>query len=195
LLGIADRMAGEEVACPRCGQRVLTPAHRRPPEPAILSNGPPPLPRKSIFPELPVVLDPPEPGLRIGLPASEPRSRPEPVRKPWQARLVAVFLIFGGIWAFVHVIGFIVISKAVCCFWPGMLAELVWALAAIVRGGQLLIARGRPRVPAIVVMLQVFTCGAFDLGNTLLGVLNVLLVCSPAARRYYRNEWGETDAV
>jgi hypothetical protein len=186
-------MAGEEVVCPRCAQRVLTPARRRPPEPALPADGPPPLPRKSIFPEFPVVLDPPEPGLRVGLPA--PDALREPVRKPWQARLVALFLIGGGVWAFVHVIGFIVISKAACCFWPGMLAELPWAVAAIVRGGQLLVARGRPRVPAIVVMLQVFACGAFDLGNTLLGCLNVLLACAPAARRYYRNEWGEADAM
>jgi hypothetical protein len=76
-----------------------------------------------------------------------------------------------------------------------MLPELPWGVAAVVRGGQLLFARGRPRVPAVVVMLQVFTCGAFDLGNTLLGVLNVLFVCSPAARRYYRNEWGEADGM
>jgi len=41
----------------------------------------------------------------------------------------------------------------------------------------------------------VFACGAFDLGNTLLGFLNVLLLCAPAARRYYRNEWGAADDV
>src|SRR3954447_18885184 len=39
LLGLADRMAGEEVACPRCGQRVLAPAQRRPPEPALPGDG------------------------------------------------------------------------------------------------------------------------------------------------------------
>jgi hypothetical protein len=188
-------MAGEEVACPRCGQRVLAPAQRRPPEPALPGDGPPPLPRKSIFPEFPVVLDPPEPGVRVGLPVPDPPPERVRIRKPWQARLVALFLIAGGVWAFVHVIGFLVISKAVCCFWPGMMPELPWGVAAVVRGGQLLVARGRPRVPAVVVILQVFTCGAFDLVNTLVGVLNVLLVCSPAARRYYRNEWGEADAV
>jgi hypothetical protein len=188
-------MAGEEVTCRRCGQRVLTPAHRRPPEPAVAADGPPPLPRRSIFPEFPVVLEPPEAGVRIGLPAADPPAERAPAKKPWQARVVALLLIVGGVWAFVHVIGFIVISKVVCCFWPGMIAELPWAVAAIVRRGQLLLARGRPRAPAIVVTLQVFTCGAFDLGNTLLGFLNVLLVCAPVACRYYRNEWGETDVV
>jgi hypothetical protein len=142
-----------------------------------------------------VALDPPEPGLRVGLFVPDPPAEQTPVHKPWQARLVALFLIAGGVWAFVHVIGFAIYSKALCCFWPGMLAELPWGVAAMVRGGHLLVARGRPRVPAIVVMLQVLTCGAFDLVNTLVGILNVLLICAPSARRYYRNEWGEADAV
>jgi hypothetical protein len=64
-------MAGEQVTWPRCGQRVLTPAHRQLPEPALPSDGPSPVPRKSVFPDLPVVLDPPEPGLRVSLLASE----------------------------------------------------------------------------------------------------------------------------
>jgi hypothetical protein len=132
--------------------------------------------------------------VRIGLPLADPPPAPTPVSRPWQARLVAQFLIAGGLWAFVHVIGFLVLSKAVCCFWPGMLPELPWGVAAVARGGQLLVARDRPRVPAVVVGLQLLTCGAFDLVNTLLGVLNVLLICSPAARRYYRNEWGEVEA-
>lgn len=153
-------MAGEEVACPRCGQRVLAPAHRRPTEPGIPADGPPPLPRKSIFPEFPVVLDPPEPGLRVGLPATEPRPERLPVRAPWQARLVAFFLIAGGLWAFVHVIGLAIWSKAACCFCPPLPAELVWAVVAVVRGGQLLFAGSRPRVPAGVVTLQVLACGA-----------------------------------
>ena len=184
-------MAGEEVTCPRCGQRVLTPAHRRPPERALPGDGPPPLPRKSIFPEFPVVLEPPEPGVRVGLPVADPPRECPPLKKPWQARLVALFLIAGGVWAFVHVIGFLVLSKAVCCFWPGMLPELPWGVAAVVRGGQLLFARDRPRAPAVVVGLQLLTCGAFDRVTTLLGVLNVLLICSPAGRAYYRNVWAE----
>jgi hypothetical protein len=187
-------MAGEEVACPRCGQRILTPAQRRPPEPALPADGPPPLPRKSIFPEFPVVLEPPDPGVRVGLPVADPPPERTPIQRPWQARFVAVFLILGGVWAFVHVIGFLLISNAACCLWPGMLAELPWGVTAIVRGCQLLFARGRPRAPAVVVGLQVLTCGAFDLVNTLLGVLNILLICSPAARAYYRTEWGDNEA-
>src|SRR5262245_56482675 len=188
-------MAGEEVACPRCGQRVLTPAQRRPPEPALSSEGPPPLPRKSIFPEFPVVLEPPEPGVRVGLPVVEPPPERTKITKPWQARIVAFLLIVGGIWAFIHVIGFLIISQAVCCFWPGMLPELPWGVVAIIRGAHLLFTRERPRVPAAIVSLQLLTCGAFDLVNTTLGVLNVLLISSPAGRAYYRNEWGETEAI
>jgi hypothetical protein len=190
LLGVADRMAGEAVACPRCGQRVLTPADRRPPEAAVPADGPPPLPRKSIFPEFPVVLEPPEAGLRVGVPVAEPKDPPAP--KPWQARLVASFLLVGGVWAFVHVVAFVVKLNGLCCLWPGMLLEAGWGVVALVRGAMLLFAGGRPRAPAIVVILQVLIgSGAFDLVNTLLGVLNVLLICAPASRRYYRSEWGE----
>jgi hypothetical protein len=184
-------MAGEEVVCPRCGQRVLTPADRRPPEPAVPPDGPPPLPRKSIFPEKPVVLEPPELEVRVGEPVREPKPPPPP--KPWQARLVGFFLLLGGVWAFVHLTLFVVKLNGLCCLWPGMILEVGWGVTALVRGAMLLFGGGRPRAPAVIVILQVLIgSAAFDLVNTLLGVINVLLVCAPASRRYYRNEWGET---
>jgi hypothetical protein len=185
-------MAGEEVACPRCGQRILTPAHRRSPEAALPSDGPPPLPRRSIFPDVPVVLEPPEGGLRVGEPVREPKPPAPP--KPWQARFVAAFLLLGGVWAFVHVITLVVKMNGLCCLWPGMLLELGWGVAALVRGSMLLFAGDRPRAPAVVVILQILIgSAAFDLVNAFLGVLNALLICAPASRRYYRNEWGEHD--
>jgi hypothetical protein len=186
-LGLADRMAGEEVACPRCGQRVLTPAERRSPEPALPADGPPPLPRKSIFPEFPVVLDPPEAGVRIGLPVADPRPDDQPTR-PFAAWLVALFLLAGGVWAWVHVVWLLIWSKGGCCVWPGLLGEVVWSVAALIRGFQLLTTSGRPRAPAIVVLGQVLLCGAFDLVNTTLGAINVLLICLPGTRAYYRAE-------
>jgi hypothetical protein len=187
-------MAGEEVACPRCGQRVLTPAHRRPPEPAGSADSPPPLPRRSNFPEFPVVLEPPEAGVRIGVPATEPEPKPEPIRKPWQARFVAFFLLVGGIWAFVHVSLFAFKTNALCCAWPGMALEIGWGVTALIRGAMLLFTRTRPRAPAVLLLLQVLIASAaFDLVNTLLGVFNVLFVCAPSSRRYYRNEWGVVE--
>jgi hypothetical protein len=185
---LADRKAGEEVGCPRCGQRILTPAARRTPEPALPSDGPPPLPRRSIFPDFPVVLDPPEPGVRVGLPVPDPRPDELPPPRPFKVRLVAVFLVLGGLWAWVHVIGLAVWSKGGCCFWPGMLAELVWGVAAVARGIQLLMTARRLRPPTILVLSQVLLSGAFDLVNTTLGVLSVLLICFPESRAYYRTE-------
>jgi hypothetical protein len=181
-------MAGEEVACPRCGQRILTPAAGRMVERALPANAPPPIPRRTNFPDTPVVLEPPEPGVRIGIPHDEQLT---PTSRPIATRLVAVLMIGGGVWAFVHVIGFTIRSGGLCCFWPLMFLELPWGIAAIVRGGQLLMTRGRPRVPAIIVCLQLLTCGGFDLVNTFLGVLNVLLICAPKSRGYFRNEWGD----
>src|SRR5215216_7016390 len=108
-------MAGEEVTCPRCGQRVLTPAHGRPAERALPAGGPPPLPRRSIFPDFPVLLDPPEGGLRVGVPVRAPKQPRMP--KPYTAVLVGLFLMLGGVWAFVHVIGLLVWSGGICCLW------------------------------------------------------------------------------
>jgi hypothetical protein len=137
-------------------------------------------------------LEPPEHGVRVGEPVLEPREPPPP--KPWQARFVAAFLLTGGMWAFVHVIVLSVKTGGVCCLWPGIILEVGWGVAALARGGILVAPRDRPRAPAVVVILQVLIgSGAFELVNTLLGVLNVLLVCAPASRRYYRNEWGEHD--
>ena len=39
----------------------------------------------------------------------------------------------------------------------------------------------------VAVLTQVLLSGAFDLVNTTLGVLNVLLICFPESRAYYRN--------
>jgi hypothetical protein len=149
------------------------------------------LPRRSIFPDFPVVLDPPEGGVRIGLRAPEARPDEAPVPRPFAARLVAVFLIAGGVWAFVNVIGFLVVSQGLCCLWLPMFLELPWGVAAVVRGGQLLFLPGRPRTPVIMVLLQMHLCFAFDVVNTLLGFFNLLMLCAPKARAYFRNEWGE----
>lgn len=184
-------MAGDQVDCPRCNQRILVPAGERMAERALSASAPPPLPRRSIFPDRPVVLEPPEPGVRVGeLIADEPDKQSRPIA----ARLVAVFLIGGGVWSVVHVIGFTIRTGGVCCFWPFMFLELPWGIAAIIRGGQMLVSKRRQRVPAIVVILQVLMCGCFDLINTCLGVLNVILICAPKSRAYFRNEWGEGNS-
>ena len=180
-------MAGEEVRCPRCGQRVLAPAQRRPPEPALPADAPPPPPRKSIFPDFPVILDPPEAGVRVGLSVREPHPDDLPPPRPFQATLVALFLVAGGVWAWVHVIGLVVWSKGGCCFWPPMLVELVWGVAAVVRGTHLLMTDRRPRPPTILVLTQALLSGALDLVSAGLGVLSVLLICLPEARGYYRD--------
>lgn len=188
LLGIADRMGGEVVDCPRCSQRILAPAADRPVERGLGANVPPPLPHRSIFPDFPVVLEPPAAGVRVGIPAESPEVK---VPKPIAVRLVGVFLLAGGVWSFIHVIGFTLRSGGLCCFWPMMFLELPWGIAASIRGGQMLATRSRPRVPAILVLLQVLSAGCFDLVNFALGFLNILLICAPGTRNYFRNEWGE----
>jgi len=125
----------------------------------------------------------------MGLPVPDPNPDDLPASpRPFQVRLVAFFLVLGGLWAWVHVIGLLVWSKGACCFCPGMPAEMVWGVAAMVRGVQLLLTRRRPRPPTILVLTQVLLSGALDLVNAMLGVLNVLLICFPESRAYYRNE-------
>ena len=75
-----------------------------------------------------------------------------------------------------------------------MILEIGWGVTALVRGAMLLFTRTRPRAPAVLLMLQILiSSAAFDLVNTLLGVFNVLFVCAPSSRQYYRNEWGVVD--
>jgi hypothetical protein len=135
-----------------------------------------------------MVLDPPEAGLRIGVAESEPV---EPIRRPFTARVVTVFLFFGGLWAVANPIVLAVVSKGLCCICFPMFLETIWGVAAVVRAVQILFSRGRPKAPVVLVLIQMYLGGALDLPNTVLGVLNLLMLCAPRSRAYFRNEWGE----
>jgi hypothetical protein len=186
-MGLADRMAGEQVACPRCAQRLLVPAALRPIERPLTASGPPPVPRRSIFPDFPVVLDPPDAGLRVGVAVEEPKVV---LPRPFQARLVGVFLFLGGLVAIANPIAMSAFSGGLCCVCLPMFLEMIWGVVAVIRGLQILFVY-RPRSPVILVIIQIHLCGAFDLVNTLLGIFNLLMLCAPRARAYFRNEWGE----
>jgi len=99
--------------------------------------------------------------------------------------------VVGGVWAFIHPIGLIVYLQGACCFWPFLALEPIWGVVAMVRGFQIFFARPRPRIPLFLVLSQIHLSGCFDLANCLLGVLNLLMLCAPNTRRYFRNEWGE----
>ena len=185
-------MSGEVVPCPHCGQRIIVPAQQRSPERGLPADGPPPLPRRSIFPEFPLVLSPPSLDIRPGLLVTEKKLDVLPA-PPMQnfARAVIFLLVIGGLWAFGNTTYLVIFSKGACCICPGHFVELPWALLAIVKGCQLSFPKTKPAAPKLVVLLQAFMCGNFDLVNTFFGILGVLIVCTPQARAYYLNEWDE----
>jgi hypothetical protein len=112
-------------------------------------------------------------------------------RKPFTARLVAFFLFVGGLCAIANPIVLAILSNGLCCYCLPMFFEVIWGVAAVIRGGQLLFARRRQSAPVVMVLFQMYLGGALDLPNSLLGILNLLMLCAPKSRAYFRNEWGE----
>jgi len=106
-------------------------------------------------------------------------------QKPGQVTAVAVMLLVGGILGLVTMFGVAVSSLFVCCLWPGILFEIVWAIMAIVRASNML-GRDDQGPPRGLAVMQIICVINGDFVNCVLGIVSLVLLNDPGVVSYYR---------
>jgi hypothetical protein len=74
-----------------------------------------------------------------------------------------------------------------CCLWPGVYFELVWAILALIRGINMLNQddQGPPKTLAI---LQIICIANGDVINCVLGIVSLVMLNDPQVQAYYRRK-------
>ena len=111
--------------------------------------------------------------------------RPPPNRRRSQVQAVAIMFLVGGILGLLTMLGIGVGSVFVCCLWPGIYFEIVWAIMAIIRASNML---GRDDLPSptALAVCQIICIVNGDVVNCVLGIVCLVMLNDPAVGQYYR---------
>jgi hypothetical protein len=114
-----------------------------------------------------------------------PRRRRE--EKPGQIQAVAIMMLVGSILGLLTMAGIVLGSMFMCCLWPGVYVEVVWAILALIRSINMLNQddQGPPKTLAILQILSIING---DVINCILGIVCLVMLNDPQVQAYYRRK-------
>lgn len=108
-------------------------------------------------------------------------------QKPSQVQTVGILLLVGGIMGLIVTLSIVLGSMFICCLWPGVYMELIWAIYAIMRGTNMMNHddQGPPRT---LLILQILCIINGDIMNCIMGIVGLVMLNDPQVAAYYRRK-------
>ncbi len=200
---VPDADAGKKSECSKCGQRIQVPAPRRnktvlgelDDEPASI-DAPQKWEREAAEPLLePEIVPERSPGRDWDREQddwedyeSRRRARYESRKPavPGKVQAIAFMLLFGGGFAILWAMVWILLSGCLCFAWPGTYYSIVFGIMAIIRGSELLGARSRRRnPPRTLLIMQIICAVSADPINTTCGIVGLVFLNDPEVDEFF----------
>lgn len=108
-------------------------------------------------------------------------------KKPSQVQAVGVMLMIGGILGIIAMASATLSTVFVCCLWPGVYFELIWAIFAIIRGVDMM-GKAQQAPANTIVICQIICIVNVDIVNCVLGIVSLVMLNDPAVQSYYRRK-------
>jgi hypothetical protein len=107
--------------------------------------------------------------------------------KPGAVQAVGIMLLVGSILGLITMASVVLGSVFLCCLWPGIYFEIVWAILAMIRGINML-NQDDQGPPKTLCILQIIMIVNGDVINCILGIVSLVMISNEDVVDYYRKK-------